>query len=145
MSTRLCLTWRILQSGLGTPSPAPQDLIPLSSMGFVGSLLLVTRTSNVRKAGPCATLDTTRSAEELRVVTYDVTPSLRGSLDQGIPLPPLPRYPEWYLPRAPHTGGEWTLTQWVHCEFVVSFEAIRPHRGQQSIFSLKKSCVDVEV
>ena len=22
------------------------------------------------------------------------------------------------------TGGEWTLTQWVHCEFVVSFEAI---------------------
>ena len=26
----------------------------------------------------------------------------------------------------PHTGGEGSLTQWVHCEFVVSFEAIRP-------------------
>ena len=24
------------------------------------------------------------------------------------------------------TGGEGSLTQWVHCEFVVSFEAIRP-------------------
>ena len=23
------------------------------------------------------------------------------------------------------TGGEGTLTQWVHCEFVMSFEAIR--------------------
>ena len=23
------------------------------------------------------------------------------------------------------TGGEWTLTQWVHCEFIVNFEAIR--------------------
>ena len=23
------------------------------------------------------------------------------------------------------TGGKGTLTQWVHCEFVVSFEAIR--------------------
>ena len=28
-------------------------------------------------------------------------------------------------PRFADTGGEWTLTQWVHCEFVVSFEAIR--------------------
>ena len=25
-----------------------------------------------------------------------------------------------------HTGGEGTLTQWVHCGFVVSFEAIHP-------------------
>ena len=24
------------------------------------------------------------------------------------------------------TEGKGTLTQWVHCEFVVSFEAIRP-------------------
>ena len=24
------------------------------------------------------------------------------------------------------TGGKGSLTQWVHCEFVVSFEAIRP-------------------
>ena len=31
----------------------------------------------------------------------------------------------------PHTGGEGTLTQWVHCEFVVSFEAIRPVITQQ--------------
>ena len=31
----------------------------------------------------------------------------------------------------PVTGGEWTLTQWVHCEFVVSFEAIRPVVTQQ--------------
>ena len=30
-----------------------------------------------------------------------------------------------------HTGGEWTLTQWVHCEFIVSFEAIRPVITQQ--------------
>ena len=29
------------------------------------------------------------------------------------------------------TGGEWTLTQWVHCEFVVSFEAIHPVVTQQ--------------
>ena len=29
------------------------------------------------------------------------------------------------------TGGKWTLTQWVHCEFVVSFEAIRPVVTQQ--------------
>ena len=29
------------------------------------------------------------------------------------------------------TGGEWTLTQWVHCEFIVSFEAIRPVVTQQ--------------
>ena len=29
------------------------------------------------------------------------------------------------------TGGEWTLTQWVHCEFFVSFEAIRPVITQQ--------------
>ena len=32
---------------------------------------------------------------------------------------------------APHTGGEGSLTQWVHCEFVVSFEAIRPVITQQ--------------
>ena len=25
-----------------------------------------------------------------------------------------------------HTGGEGLFTQWVHCEFVVSFEAICP-------------------
>ena len=29
------------------------------------------------------------------------------------------------------TGGKGTLTQWVHCEFVVSFEAIRPVITQQ--------------
>ena len=29
------------------------------------------------------------------------------------------------------TGGEGTLTQWVHCEFVVSSEAIRPVITQQ--------------
>ena len=29
------------------------------------------------------------------------------------------------------TGGEGTLTQWVHCEFVVSFEAIHPVITQQ--------------
>ena len=29
------------------------------------------------------------------------------------------------------TGGEGTLTQWVHCEFVVSFEAIHPVVPQQ--------------
>ena len=26
----------------------------------------------------------------------------------------------------PDTGGEGSFTQWVHCEFVVSFEAFRP-------------------
>ena len=30
-----------------------------------------------------------------------------------------------------HTGGKGSLTQWVHCEFVVSFEAIRPVITQQ--------------
>ena len=98
---RSCLTWRTLQSGPGTPSSVPHDLIPLSSMGFVGPLPLATPMSNVRKDGPCVTAATTPSPEELRVVTYDVSSSLRGSLDQGIPLPPLPQYPEWYLPRAP--------------------------------------------
>ena len=29
------------------------------------------------------------------------------------------------------TGGEGSLTQWVHCELVVSFEAIRPVITQQ--------------
>ena len=29
---------------------------------------------------------------------------------------------EWF----PLTGGKGSLTQWVHCEFVVNFEAIRP-------------------
>ena len=29
------------------------------------------------------------------------------------------------------TGGEGSLTQWVHCEFVVSFETIRPVITQQ--------------
>ena len=29
------------------------------------------------------------------------------------------------------TGGEGALTQWVHCEFIVSFEAIRPVITQQ--------------
>ena len=33
--------------------------------------------------------------------------------------------------RSRDTGGKWTLTQWVHCEFVVSFEAIRPVVTQQ--------------
>ena len=32
----------------------------------------------------------------------------------------------WAPTEGPLTGGEGTLTQWVHCEFVVSFEAIRP-------------------
>ena len=32
---------------------------------------------------------------------------------------------------ASHTGGKWTLTQWVHCEFVASFEAICPVITQQ--------------
>ena len=30
-----------------------------------------------------------------------------------------------------HTGGEGSFTQWVHCEFVVSFEAICPVITQQ--------------
>ena len=33
--------------------------------------------------------------------------------------------------RATDTGGEGTLTQWVHCEFIVSFEAICPVITQQ--------------
>ena len=32
---------------------------------------------------------------------------------------------------AADTGGEGALTQWVHCEFVVSFEAICPVITQQ--------------
>ena len=33
---------------------------------------------------------------------------------------------ERLVPGWTHTGGEGSLTQWVHCEFIVSFEAIRP-------------------
>ena len=33
------------------------------------------------------------------------------------------------------TGGEGSLTQWVHCEFVVSFEAICPVITQQVLVS----------
>ena len=29
------------------------------------------------------------------------------------------------------TGGEGSFTQWAHCEFIVSFEAIRPVITQQ--------------
>ena len=62
-------------------------------MGFVGPLPLATLMSNVRKDGPCVTSATTPSLKALRVVIYDVTPSLRGFLDQGVPLPPLPQIP----------------------------------------------------
>ena len=33
--------------------------------------------------------------------------------------------------KATNTGGEGTLTQWVHCKFIVSFEAIHPVITQQ--------------
>ena len=39
--------------------------------------------------------------------------------------------PDVSLRVVPHTGGKGTLTQWVHCEFVVSFEAICPVVTQQ--------------
>ena len=172
-SIKSSLTWRISPFSQGTPSLVPQDQIPLSSMGFVGPLPLATPASTVKRDGPCATSGITLWSEGSIVGTPDAASSLRESLDQGIPLPPLPRYPEWYLPRAPltpsptssateswetsaqmsspplrsssppkcsaglssksrrpspyaqqtcmpqdpaHTGGEGTLTQWVHCQ-----------------------------
>ena len=36
-----------------------------------------------------------------------------------------------FVPAPTLPGGEGTLTQWVHCEFVVSFEAIHPVITQQ--------------
>ena len=92
-----------MQPSPETPSPVPHDLIPLSSMEFVGPLPPVTPMSNVRKDGPWVISVTTPSPEELRVITYDVTPSLHESLDQGIPLPPFPQYPKWYLPHTPQS------------------------------------------
>ena len=38
---------------------------------------------------------------------------------------------EGFPPSTTHTGGEGSFTQWVHCEFVVSLEAIRPVITQQ--------------
>ena len=103
MLIKSSLTWRTSLSSQGTPSPVPQDRIPLSSMGFVGPLPLVTPASIVKRDGPCATSDITLWSEGSMAGTTDTASSLRESLDQGIPLPPLPRYPEWYLPRAPLT------------------------------------------
>ena len=102
-STKSSLTWRTLQSSPATPSLVPQDQIPLSSMGFVGPLPLATPALIVKRGGPCASSDITLWNEGSEVVTIDAASSLQESLDQGIPLPPLPRYPEWYLPRAPLT------------------------------------------
>ena len=47
------------------------------------------------------------------------------------PIPPFLNDSTIRVHDPPHTGGKWTLTQWVHCEFVVSFEAIRPVVTQQ--------------
>ena len=71
--------------------------------GVCGPLPLATPASIVKRDGPCATSGITLWSEGLIVGTPDAASSLRESLDQGIPLPPLPRYPEWYLPRAPLT------------------------------------------
>ena len=66
-----------------------------------------------------------------------VEPSTRWALSHKLrPSPPPTRAPPDIsfkvgdLHQA-HTGGKGTLTQWVHCEFVVSFEAIRPVITQQ--------------
>ena len=102
-SIKSSLTWRILPVSQGTPLLDPQDRIPLSSMGFVGPLPLATPASTDKRGGPCVTSGITLWSEGSIVGTTDAASSLRESLDQGIPLPPLPRYPEWYLPRAPLT------------------------------------------
>ena len=34
----------------------------------------------------------------------------------------------------PNTGGKGVLTQWVHCEFIVGFETIRPVVTHQVLF-----------
>ena len=64
----------------------------------------------------------------------DATVPLCYGLDQGVELPSVPQTPSPLTMATPSplsspcpfTGGEGSLTQWVHCEFVVSFEAIRP-------------------
>ena len=51
------------------------------------------------------------------------TPTSRSPSPDGCPhFPP---------PANEDTGGEGSFTQWVHCEFIVSFEAIRPIITQQ--------------
>ena len=95
----------------GNTFTRPQDWIPLSSMGFVGPLPLATPMLIAKRDGQCAPLDITLWSKGSEVVTTDATSSLRESLDQGIPLPPLPRYPEWYLPRAPPSPSP-TSSHW---------------------------------
>ena len=101
--TKLCLTWRIWQPGQEPPSPIPQDQIPLSSMGFVGPLPLATLMSIPRRDRGCVTLVITPLVEELNNAMSDAACSLRESLDQGILLPLLPRYPKWCLPCTPQS------------------------------------------
>ena len=95
--------------------PPPGQTSP-SSTGLQALLLPMTPTWIIKRDGECVTLVTTPLAEESEPITSDVAHSLQEGLDQGIPLPPLPYY----------TGGKGSLTQWVHCEFIVSFEAIHP-------------------
>ena len=48
--------------------------------------------------------------EELEDIMSDATCSLQGALDQGIPLPPLPCYPSWYLPCRPQSPSPTSST-----------------------------------
>ena len=41
----------------------------------------------------------------------------------------------WRVMDGGDTGGEGSFTQWVHCEFVVSFEAIRPSLPSRYVVS----------
>ena len=63
----------------------------------------------------------------------DPAPTSRSPSPDGHPHSPPPACEEGSSPASEvaGTGGEGSLTQWVHCEFVVSFEAIRPVITQQ--------------
>ena len=56
-----------------------------------------------------------RQAQEIYMPSLGPLPDSDEDLDEAIKL---------WLPS--DTGGEGSFTQWVHCEFIVSFEAIRP-------------------
>jgi hypothetical protein len=68
--------------------------------------------------------------------------SVGTSLDSQYRIPPRPPMREMEglsstmstaLPSS-HTGGKGVLTQWVHCEFIVGFETIRPVVTHQVLF-----------
>ena len=62
---------------------------------------------------------------------YVIIVGVAGAVEDGLKVSGKGHWGEGKRERGDDTGGEGTLNQWVHCEFVVSFEAIRPVITQQ--------------